>query len=324
MTANSEHELVLLALAGSAEAFDALAERCRPWLYGLCFRLTHDRASAEDLVQETLLLAFRDLKQLRDPDRFRPWLSRVALNVCRMHLRRLAATPQELAGAQSEHTRGHAEDDSPFGVDQALAQLDVPNRRVLSLFYGEGLSHAEVGELLGLSAAAVKSRLHRVREQLRKEMLSSMTERQKARLGVAEEKPWVLKTILLVEPDEQIRESLREALSTAGYDVVVLPSGEAALAEIAKHRGQMLILDKHCAEPHWIEVLTLVQADAWSRDNVPVTVLVDGGERDTTLAWQAGAQICLTRPPQLAEVVYFVGRVAQLWPQDHAPDAGAK
>jgi len=326
MTADSDKELVLHALAGEAQAFDILAQRCRPWVYGLCFRLVHDRASAEDLVQETLLRAFRDLKRLRDPDRFRPWLSRIALNTCRMHLRRLAARPQELPGAAWAHTSAHSGGDSPFGMDQALAQLGALNRRMLALFYGEGLSHAEVGEVLGLSAAAIKSRLHRVREQLRKEMLGMMTEQQKARLGLAEEQPWALRTILLVEPEDDLRRSLREALTAAGYEVIELPTGEAALAQIAEHRGQMLILDKHCVEPNWIEVLTLVKVDAWSRENVPVIAFGDTAAdgRDVLLAWQAGAQVYLTRPPRIEEVVNFVNRVAQLWPHDSSQEVCVK
>ena len=136
---------------------------------------------------------------------------------------------------------------------------------------------------------------------------------QKARLGVTEEAPWALRTILLVEPDEPVRTSLYEGLTAAGYEVVLLPTGEAALAAAAERRAQMLILDKHCGEPNWVEVLTLLQADAWTRENLPVGVLVDGGERDVFLAWQAGAVLCLTRPPATEEVVKYVKGVAQQW-----------
>jgi len=67
---------------------------------------------------------------------------------------------------------------------------------------------------------------------------------------------------------------------------------------------------------HWIEVLTLVLADAWSRENVPVAIIVDPDKkRDVTLAWQGGAQVCLTRPPKPEELIQFVKRVAQTWPQ---------
>jgi len=144
-----------------------------------------------------------------------------------------------------------------------------------------------------------------------------MSENQKDRLGIAEGAPWKLRTILLVEPEAAIREPLRKALTAAGYDVETLPTGEAALAAISEGRDQLLILDKHCGEPNWVEVLTLVQVDAWSRENVPVGVLVDpDSQRDRLLAWQAGATFCLTRPPQPREVVDLVARVARLWPDD--------
>jgi len=316
MRVKRETELVLRAISGDRGAFDALAEKCRPWLFGLCFRLVQDRHAAEDLVQEALLQALRGISGLRDPERFRAWLSRIAVNACRMHLRRvtqaLAYTPQaEACGAYYPLLTSP---ESPLGVDETLARLSTTHRRILKLCYGEELTHAEVAEVLALSPAAVKSRLHRARERLRKEMLKMMTPKQKAKLGVTEEAPWALRTILLVEPDESVRESLRRGLTAAGYDVIILPTGEAALAAAAERKGQLLILDKHCGEPNWVEVVTLLQADAWSRDNLPVGVLVDpDNQQDRILAWQAGAVLCLTRPPSTEEVVRFVKRIAQAW-----------
>ena len=93
---DDEAKLVMRAMNGDREAFGLLAQRCRPWLLGLCLRLVEDGSGAEDLVQESLLRALRDLPQLRDAERFRPWLARIALNACRMHLRRLLARPQEV------------------------------------------------------------------------------------------------------------------------------------------------------------------------------------------------------------------------------------
>lgn len=319
MTAENEIALVLHAAAGDREAFEVLAERCRPWLFGVCFRLLRDASTAEDLVQETLLRAFRDLGQLRDPSRFRPWLSRIAVNACRMHLRRLAVTASEHP-LDEQSVAGVQAPDAPLGIDEALARLGAATRRMLRLFYVEERSHAEIAEALALSPAAVKSRLHRAREKLRKEMLAMMSDDQKARLGVTEEAPWSLRTILLVEPDEQVRESLRAALTAAGFEVMPLPTGEAALTAIAERRGQLLLLDKHCGEPNWIEVLTLVQAEAWSRENVPVGVFVDpDNQRDVVLAWQAGASICLTRPFRTEEAVKFVEHVARRWPDKINP-----
>jgi len=151
-----------------------------------------------------------------------------------------------------------------------------------------------------------------------------MSPDQKARLGVTEEEPWVLHTVLLVEPDEPLQASIRDGLASAGYEVVTLPSGQAALEAAAARRGQMLILDKHCGEPHWIEVLTLLKTEAWARENVPVAVLVDpDNQRDVFLAWGAGAVICLTRPPAVDELVGLVRRLERLWPEELRPEPWA-
>lgn len=305
--------LVRRAVAGDEEAFGDLAERCRPWLYGICFRLVGDGATADDLVQETLVRALRDLTQLREENRFRPWLARVAVNVCRMHLRRVLGAPQALvpeSAAGAAEQRNSLEDET----SEALLALDRRDRRLLALFYGEGLSHRELAEVLSLSASAVKSRLHRSRERLRKEMLAIMSEEERERLGVADDSEWKLRTILLVEPEEELRGALLAGLREAGYEVKMLPTGEAALQAIERREGQFLILDKHCVEPHWTDVLALVQVDEWSRKNVPVGVLIDPDtRRDLLLAWQCGAQFCLTRPPDIGEVVEMVRRIAEAW-----------
>ena len=325
-----ERELVSRAAAGDAGAFGALAEGCRPWLLGLCFQLVRDRHAAQDAAQEALVQALRGIAQLRHPERFRAWLSRIAVNVCRMHLRRVPSAAAGPLGPAQAGPPGEASQEAPLGVEEALSRISPVQRRILRLFYAEGLSHAEVGDALALSPAAVKSRLHRARERLRKEMLKMMSPEQKARLNIREEAPWALRTILLVEPEESVRESLREGLTAAGYEVVLLPTGEAALQAAAEHRGQMLVLDKHCEEPNWVEVLTLLQADAWARENLPVGVLVDGGERDVFLAWQAGAALCLTRPPSTEELVGYVKRIGKAWAKgwrgkgDTAADSGRR
>jgi RNA polymerase sigma-70 factor (ECF subfamily) len=317
-----ETKLVKRARAGDREAFDQVTEGCRPWLFGLCLRLLGDHSTAQDAVQEALLLAFRDLPHLREPSRFRAWISRIAVNVCRMQLRAQLLRPAESA-ERPEATLAGATAEDPGTAGEALARLGQETRRLVLLFYGEGLSHEELAEALSLSTSAIKSRLHRARERLRKEMLAMMSEEQKARLGVTEEGEWKLRTVLLVEPDDSTRGSLLQALRAAGYQVEMLPTGEAALAAIKQRHGQMLILDKHCGEPHWTEVLLMTQLDTWARENLPVAVLVDS-ERDVFLAWQAGAVICLTRPPQAAEVVKYVDRVAEMWPEELQPRGGRR
>jgi RNA polymerase sigma-70 factor (ECF subfamily) len=303
--------LVRLARAGDTAAFGELSERFRPWLYGVCFRPVGASVAAEDLVQETLVLGMRDLPKLRDSTRFQSWLTRVAVNVCRMHLRRAMNRP-EAVDIEDHHRVAPRQGETEDRIEDALANLSARDRRLIALCYGEGLTHRELAEVFSLSTSAVKSRLHRSRERLRKEMLAMMSEREKERAGAAEEGEWRLRTVLLVEPEEELRGALLEGLRGAGYDVVMLPTGEAALEAIDRGEGQFLLLDKHCGEPHWTEALALVQLAANSGKNVPVGVFVDPeNKRDVLLAWQCGADFCLTRPPEVAEVVDMVRRVAE-------------
>jgi RNA polymerase sigma-70 factor, ECF subfamily len=325
-----ENKLVQQAVVGDRQAFDALVASCRPWVFGICLRLISNRQTAEDLTQDALLQAFSHLAQLRQASHFRAWLGQITVNTCRMYLRALLTAPDEEITEEQPMEAPPQDDTAPLGVETALTQLDITNRRLLLLFYGEELSHAEIAAALSLSAAAVKSRLHRAREKLRREMLAMMSEAQKAKLVGEAEQPWVLRTVLLVEPDLSIQTEIRQGLADAGYEVVVLPTGESALEAVQQHRGQMLILDKHCIEPNWIEVLSLIRVDTWSRANVPVCALGDSGvsasgapSRDVLLAWQAGAEIYLTRPPQVTELVGFVKRLAKEWGRDlKPPEAG--
>jgi RNA polymerase sigma factor (sigma-70 family) len=315
-----ETALVQRAMAGDATAFGEVAEGCRAWMLGLCRRLVRDPVAAEDLVQEALALAFRDLHQLRQPAHFRAWLSRVVTNRCRMHLRRLRAlreTPLE----EDEAGSWPSLPDPPLGIDQVLAQWPPERRRLLALFYGEGMSHEEVGRALSLSPQAVKSRLHRARELLRKEVLAMMSDTEKRRLGAAEEAPWEPRTILLVEPEEALRETLRAGLAAAGYEVVVLPTGEAAIEAVRAGRGDLLILDKHCVTPHWLEVMALVQVDPWPPRRLPIIAIIDAfpgdprRERDVLLAWQAGAAVLLTRPFPVEELLPYIEALRTAGPE---------
>jgi RNA polymerase sigma-70 factor (ECF subfamily) len=310
-----ETATVVRAAAGDRRAFDDLAERCRPWVYGLCFRLVGDRVTAEDLAQEALLQAYRSLEQLRDPSRFRPWLSRIAVNLCRMHLRQQAGRPEVLPTSDMAASSETEQGETPLPLREALTNVDATARRLLSLVYVEGLSHQELAEVLSLSASAVKSRLHRARERLRKEMLKMMTDEQRERLGLRGESA-PARAVLLVEPDEAVRERVRRALEKAGYQVTVAPDGEAALEAVQARSARLLILDKRCGTPHWTEVLLLLQVDVWAKENVQYGVLIDkGNQRDILLAWQGGAAFCLTHPFDASEVVDLVNRLSEACPE---------
>src|SRR5262249_47238506 len=125
-------------------------------------RLTGDRASAEDIVQETLLRAWKRAEQLAADDRpVRPWLFAVARNLAVDRRRASRLTTTELDGEALEQPAGVDELDRALEASQladALAALRAEHREVIVESYYRGRSVAEVAAALGIPPGTVKSR----------------------------------------------------------------------------------------------------------------------------------------------------------------------
>jgi RNA polymerase sigma factor (sigma-70 family) len=189
MTHDSDVELVTRTLQGDAVAFGTLVERYQQAVHAVCVSILHDFDLAQDLTQEAFLKALQHLHRLAIPARFGNWLRIIAVNECRLYIRRQQATvrparpfdeqvswgqahclsveqQQELHQQQDEHDR--------LGVAalQALERLSDTHRQALTLHYLSGYSLKEVGTFLGISPAAVKMRLHRARQYIQKEAIA--------------------------------------------------------------------------------------------------------------------------------------------------------
>lgn len=169
----TDADLVSEARQGSAAAFRAIVERYRPAIYAIAFRLVGDRIVAEDITQETLLVAWRDLDELRETERLVGWLVGIARNLARRTLRRRARCATalhalEVAGrtARTPHDETLDSEEETLIV-RALREIPDALRRPLLLYYLEGRSIREVAWDLMLSETAVKQRLLRGRNELR-------------------------------------------------------------------------------------------------------------------------------------------------------------
>jgi RNA polymerase sigma factor (sigma-70 family) len=138
----------------------------------LAVRLSGCEARAWDAVQSGFVRAFDRVSQLRQAERFGPWLRRIIVNQV-MDQMRDRFEPIEAAGdeqATSDPAPGHALD-----LERALARLSPADRSVLWLHDAEGLTHGEIAELAGQSLSWSKSRLSRARARIRP-LLESETE----------------------------------------------------------------------------------------------------------------------------------------------------
>ena len=156
-------ELVERAQRGDHEAFDDLASAAYHRLYAIARRILRDGYAAEDAVQDALIRAWRDLRGLRDRDRFDAWLHRLLVHACADHVRRTRRRPLEVTidtidrpDPQDDIARVSNRDE----IERAFLQLSVEHRAVLVLTHYIGLPAPDIATMLGIPVGTVYSRIH--------------------------------------------------------------------------------------------------------------------------------------------------------------------
>ena len=173
-----DRDLVVRSLAGDQRAFSVLLERHKDPLYRLIRRYVGRSEDAYDLLQQTFVSAWSSLARYDTARPFGAWIRTIALNKCRDWSRRAAvrrifvnpaaaaddleSAPDPRRGAEASIVAYEEEDE----LGRELARLPAGLKAPLLLTVLEGLSHAQAGEVLGLSAKAVESRVYRARREL--------------------------------------------------------------------------------------------------------------------------------------------------------------
>ncbi|QSQ23691.1 sigma-70 family RNA polymerase sigma factor [Pyxidicoccus parkwayensis] len=187
MAARSDAELIAAAREGDDEALDALLARHEHQVYRFGLRMCGSEEDAKEVLQETLLTAFRGLHAFRGDAELSTWLYQVARSHCFRARRRRAGMPEEhltldspdAAGVPTEGPRpdekAHARQMGEV-LQAAILALPETHREALILRDVEGLSAEEAARVVGIEVRALKSRLHRARMQLREHLATLMGE----------------------------------------------------------------------------------------------------------------------------------------------------
>ena len=163
-SADTDADLVTRAQAGDRDAFGALVGRHQSRVLASCLRLAGNLPDAEELAHESLVQAWLELSQLREPERFAGWLRTLTLNVFRMWYRRRRRGEVELSDELPAEEAAPPDRRLEQAISRALLRISPVHRVPLVLHHLEGLSTAEVAAILDVPQGTVLSRLHRGRK----------------------------------------------------------------------------------------------------------------------------------------------------------------
>jgi RNA polymerase sigma factor (sigma-70 family) len=170
-SASAKADLVERARAGDHTAFAILARSAFGRMYGVAKLILRDQYGAEDAVQEALLVAWRHIATIRDPDAWDVWMYRLTVRVCYRIARARGARevrelhlPVDRPATVTDFTGNVAERDLIMG---ALTDLPLEQRAVIVLHFYLDLSMVQAAAVLDVPVGTAKSRLHRGLEALR-------------------------------------------------------------------------------------------------------------------------------------------------------------
>jgi len=175
MIEQGDGELVEQTLQGRREAFGRLVERYQKPVFNVALRMLHDEADAEDAAQTTFIRAYQKLGTFDPAQKFFSWLYRIVVNESLNMLKRRGrferfegGTGDKVAdGGDQEREAGVEQEAREQRIQEGLMELKAEQRAVIVLKHFEGLSYAEIGEVLEIPEKKVKSRLFAARTVLR-------------------------------------------------------------------------------------------------------------------------------------------------------------
>ena len=211
---NDDVELIHRVLAGDEAAFSILIRKYQKQVHGLVWRKIGDFHFAEEITQDTFLIAYQKLATLKDPTRFLRWISVIANRCCitwlrekRIQTRPLEAEDETLIQKAAyslyvveEHAK-ITEASQREVVRKLLAKLPENERTVITLHYFSEMTCEDIGALLGISTNTIKSRLRRAQQRLKRK------------------EPFIREALNTFQPSANLTENVMQALKETGSGI---------------------------------------------------------------------------------------------------------
>ena len=182
-----EAKLVQLAAKGDEQAFEQLVKLYEKRVYTMALRLVGNPDDAYDVAQEAFIRVYRSLKGFKGEAKFSTWIYRIVSNLCidlNRRSRRIRQVPLEqsdddesfeisIPDERYDPVREFDRSEISLAIEKALSTLSYEHREIFILRELNGLSYAEIADIMLIEEGTVKSRLFRAREKLRSALLES-------------------------------------------------------------------------------------------------------------------------------------------------------
>jgi len=169
MAYSTERDIIQGCKSGDRGAQKALYDNYKTQMYTLAYRITGNFEEAQDVLQEGFLKVFQHLKNFREDSALGTWIhtimARTALEKVRGHMHFLDMEHH----TEQVDEANHAPIDVQY-LEQAIMALPEGYRSIFTLYEIEGFKHAEIADMLGISAGTSKSQLHKAKLMLRKKL----------------------------------------------------------------------------------------------------------------------------------------------------------
>jgi RNA polymerase sigma factor (sigma-70 family) len=179
---DEDQPLVTRAQSGDATAFDELVVKYSPRLYGLIYNMTSNHEDTNDLLQDVFAKAYRAIKGFRGKSSFYTWVHTIAVNMTLNFLKKRGRRYHlslDDVDSSIQHDKEFIEltsTSSPVReadlaelqrrLNEAMMKLSDEHRAVVTMFHIQGMPHAEISKILGVSEGTVRSRLFYANRQL--------------------------------------------------------------------------------------------------------------------------------------------------------------
>jgi len=171
-TADDESLWIRRAQRADSRAFEALYRMHLDRVYGLCLRMTGNRAEAEDCTQEAFIQAWNQIRKFRGDSAFGTWLHRIAVNAVLGRIRKSKREQDRIQAAHeiSSSPAAVADTGELRDLAEAVDRLPEGARHVFVLSAVYGYSHDEASSMLGIAVGTSKAQLHRARRLLAQQL----------------------------------------------------------------------------------------------------------------------------------------------------------